>query len=469
MSVTALSTAKRRQPQAESLAAEPEHEVTIPTSELMGWGCYPVAQGQETAAEDFEAITEEARLSRGLGRSYGDASLPVSSGDLVANSRLANRVIRFDLDSGVLRAEAGLSLLDLNQLTWPRGWSTPVSPGTQYVTLGGMVASDVHGKNHHVEGTFGAHVSRLKLRVASGEIVECSLQREAELFRATVGGMGLTGHILEVEVQLKRIPSAWIFQRTERFSNLEAMIDRLKEAGESWPYTLCWVDLLARGDALGRGILMLGRWAEPGEAPTHPPARKSALAVPFFLPNWLGAPWTVRLFNAANYMKHGARVHQGVVHPWGFFYPLDVILEWNRLYGRRGFTQYQCVFPLAGDRSRPRRFLELLQQLGGTCYVCVMKDCGAEGQGMLSFPKPGITFAIDLPVDSGTQQIVDRLNERLIEEGGRIYLTKDAFTRADHFRAMEPRLDAWQRVRRKWDPEGRLRSAQSVRIFGDRT
>jgi FAD/FMN-containing dehydrogenase len=461
MSVTALSTARRRQPRPEPSAP------VVPTTELNGWGCYPVVEGRELVSEDFEDITREARLSRGLGRSYGDASLPVSSADLVANSRLANRVIRFDLESGVLRAEAGLSLLELNQLTWPRGWATPVSPGTQYVTLGGMVASDVHGKNHHVEGTFGRHVSSLKLRVAGGDIVECSPQREAELFYATIGGMGLTGHILEVEVQLQKIPSAWIFQKTERFANLEAMIDRIKEAGESWPYTLCWVDLLARGDALGRGILIIGRWAQPDEAPTISPKRKAALTVPFFMPNWLGAPSAVRLFNEVYYRLHGSRVRQGVVHPWPFFYPLDVVLEWNRLYGRRGFTQYQCVFPLGGDRSRPRRFLELLQQLGGTSYVCVMKDCSAEGQGMLSFPKPGISFAIDLPVDANTQNIVDRLNERLIDEGGRIYLTKDAFTRGDHYRAMDPRVDAWERVRRKWDPEGRLRSAQSVRIFGD--
>jgi FAD/FMN-containing dehydrogenase len=467
MSVTKLSVARRREAPDHAPASEP-HSSTVAATELHGWGCYPVVQGRELASENLEEITRDAVLSRGLGRSYGDASLPAAATDVVANVRHANRVIHFDRENGILRAEAGLSLLELNRLTWPRGWATPVSPGTQYVTLGGMVASDVHGKNHHVDGTFGAHVTRLRLRVASGEIVECSPQREAELFRATVGGMGLTGHILEVEMRLRRIPTAWIWQETERFSNLETMIERLREAGRTWPYTLCWVDLLARGDALGRGILMLGRWAQPGEAPEYPPARKTALSVPFFLPSWLGAPWTVRLFNALNYGKHGSSIHRGIVHPGSFFYPLDVVLEWNRLYGRRGFTQYQCVFPLGDDLSRPRRFLELLCRLGGTCYVCVMKDCGAEGQGMLSFPKPGITFAIDIPVDADTQKIVDGLNERLLEEGGRIYLAKDAFTRPEHFRAMEPRLDEWLRVRRKWDPEGRLRSLQSVRVFGDR-
>ena len=439
----------------------------VSACDLTGWGMYPVVNGRELASEDLEDITQDARLSRGMARSYGDASLPASMSDLVANSRLANRVISFDLETGLFRAEAGLSLFALNQLTWPRGWTTPVTPGTQYVTLGGMVAADVHGKNHHVERGFGEHVTRLRMRVASGDIVECSPQREAELFRATVGGMGLTGHILEVEVQLKHIPSAWIWQRSERFASLETMIDRLKEAEQTWPYTLCWVDLLAGGDAIGRGIMSIGRWAEPHEAPAQPPAPKSTLTLPLMMPSWLGMPWTVRLFNMATYYGFGSNIREGVVHPWTFFYPLDVVLEWNRLYGRRGFTQYQCILPLTEDRSRPRRFIELVRSLGGTVYVCVMKTCGAQGQGMLSFPKPGITFAMDLPIDRRTQSIVDRLNERLIEEGGRIYLAKDAFTRPEHFRAMEPRLDEWLRVRRKWDPEGRLRSVQSVRVFGD--
>jgi hypothetical protein len=315
MSVTSIS--KKREPiePASSPARSPD---SIPVSELMGWGCYPVVQGHELASEDLEGITHDARLSRGLARSYGDASLPASLSDVVANSRLANRVISFDLETGIFRAEAGLSLLDLNALTWPRGWTTPVTPGTQYVTLGGMVAADVHGKNHHVDGCFGAHVTRLRMRVASGDIVECSPQREAELFRATIGGMGLTGHILEVEVRLKKIPTPWIWQRSERFANLETMIERLKEAGESWPYTMCWVDLLAGGDAMGRGIMAIGRWAEPHEASAQPPPRKSTITLPFFMPSWLGMPWTVRLFNLATYTLCGSGIREGLVHPATF-------------------------------------------------------------------------------------------------------------------------------------------------------
>lgn len=465
MGATVVSMARSGQGRAVPAGAAAE----IPVTALSGWGHYPVVEGRERVSEDLEEITRDVALSRGLGRSYGDASLPASSRDVVANTRLANRILAFDPDAGLLRAEAGLSLLELNQFAWRRNWTVPVSPGTQFVTLGGMVAADVHGKNHHVDGSFGDHVTRLRMRVASGEIVECSPELEEELFWATVGGMGLTGHILEVEFRLKKIPSPWIWRESERVENLEEMIARVKEAGKSWPYIVCWQDLLVRGASLGRGILDKGRWAEPEEAPAMPPKRMNGIAVPFMLPSWFLQPWMVRLHNWARYRLHGSGVRRGVVSPISFFYPLDVVLEWNRLYGRRGFTQYQCVMPLDdSDPGRPRRFLELLQRLGGTCYLCVMKDCGAEGRGMLSFLRPGIFFAIDLPVDSRTQLIVDKLNERLIEYGGRVYLAKDAFTRGEHFRAMEPRLAAWEQVRRKWDPHGRLRSAQSVRLFGDR-
>lgn len=463
MSATVIPIAKKTEPSPTPSRRE------IPPTSLNGWGYYPVVEGRELLSEDLEEITRGAALSRGLGRSYGDASLPASPADVVANSRLANRILAFDPDTGVMRAEAGFSLLELNQFAWSRNWTVPVTPGTQFVTLGGMVAADVHGKNHHGAGCFGDHVIKLRMRVANGDILECSPEKEEELFWATVGGMGLTGHILEVEFRLKKIPSPWIYRESERIENLEEVIGGVKEAGKTWPYIVCWQDLLARGERLGRGIIDKGRWAEPGEAPAKPPARMSTIAVPFLLPSWLLQPWMLRVANWGRYQMHGSRIHRGVISPISFFYPLDVILEWNRIYGRRGFTQYQAVIPLdENDPLRPRRFLELLQQLGGTCYLCVMKDCGAEGKGMLSFLKPGIFFAIDLPVDSRTQFIVDKLNERLIDYGGRIYLAKDAFTRAEHFRAMEPRLPAWERVRRKWDPEGRLRSVQSVRLFGDR-
>jgi decaprenylphospho-beta-D-ribofuranose 2-oxidase len=436
---------------------------------LAGWGRCPTISGLVLKSEDLAAITEKASLARGLGRSYGDSSLPASDDLPVADTTLADRLLAFDPSTGLLRAEAGVSLLELNRVFLHRGWFVPVSPGTQFVTVGGMVASDVHGKNHHVDGCFGEHVRSIKLRVADGRIVECSDSCEPELFRATIGGMGLTGHILEVEFRMRVISTPWIWGESQRIDNLDTMIAGLKEAARAWPMTVGWVDCLARGRKLGRGILMKGRWATPDEAPKEPPKLKAQrLRIPFAFPEVALCRPSMKAFNLAYYWKHIQRVRRGVVHPQSFFYPLDALDDWNLVYGRRGFTQYQCVLPHADDNGPARRFLELFIAGGGMGFLCVIKDCGAEGKGMLSFPRPGMSIAMDFPVHkTKTPALVDRLNELVIAEGGRIYLTKDTFTRAEHFRAMEPRLDAFNAVRRKWDPEVRIRSAQSVRLLGD--
>jgi FAD/FMN-containing dehydrogenase len=432
------------------------------TPQLSGWGRIPVP-AREVLAEDLRKLTERATLSRGLGRSYGDSSLPPPGTLEVASTVLADRMLAFDETTGSLLAEAGLSLRDLLAVFLRRGWFPPVSPGTEFVTLGGMVAADVHGKNHHVEGTFGAHVEQLLLRVADGRLVRCSPSTEPELFWATVGGMGLTGHILEVRFRMKRIPAPWIVEERERFGNLDALIEGLKRSAREWPFTVGWLDGMARGRFLGRGVLSRGRWAEPGEAPVAPPPHLRRITVPFEFPDFALNKWTIRAFNTAIYHGH-AWSRRRVAHPENFFYPLDRILEWNRIYGSRGFTQYQCVIP----ESAARHFLDVLHQAGGAdSFLSVIKDCGAEGKGMLSFPKPGISIALDIAVHPGTQRLVDRLNEAVAAEGGRVYLAKDSFTRPEHFRAMEPRLERWKEVRRRWDPGMRIRSAQSVRVLGD--
>jgi decaprenylphospho-beta-D-ribofuranose 2-oxidase len=424
--------------------------------------------GTEILSEDLERITKGAVLSRGLGRSYGDSSLPPPGTTEVVGTVLADRILAFDPATAVIRAEAGLSLRELNRVFLPRGFFPPVSPGTMFVTLGGMVAADVHGKNHHRDGCFGAHVRALKMRVADGRIVECSREHHEELFRATIGGMGLTGHILEVEFALAHVPSPWILCESERIRDIDAFLAGLKEAGPRWPFTVGWIDCLSKGSAMGRGILMRGRWAEPAEAPRRFPKPKKRLSVPFVFPEWLLGRWSVRIFNEVYYRAHVPRLRRRIWHPEPFWYPLDAILHWNRIYGRRGFTQYQCVLPAEGGLAAARRFLELLSSKGGASFLCVIKDCGAEGAGLLSFPKPGVSIALDMAVRDDTQAIVDALNERVIAEGGRVYLAKDTFTRPEHFRAMEPRLPEWERIRREWDPETRLKSAQSVRILGDR-
>lgn len=431
---------------------------------LEGWGRYPRIAGDERLSENLDAISAGAVLSRGLGRSYGDSSLPPSSGVPVAGTRFADRILAFDPDSGVLRAEAGLSLRELNRVFRKHGFSSPVMPGTEFVTLGGMVASDVHGKNHHVAGCFGEHVLGLRVRVADGRILEISDDVERELFRATLGGMGLTGHILEVSVKLERVPSPWIWQETTAVPDLDTLVETLRTSGRFWPFTMAWLDSTSRD---GRGFVTRGRWATPEEARPDVPAPIDRFSVPFTLPDFTVSWPTVRIFNPLWYRLH-ARGSRGLVHPQPFFYPLDALHDWNRLYGRSGFSQYQCVLPLDRELRAYRKIFEVFTRLRGASPVSVVKDCGPEGRGLLSFPKPGISIALDVPMRGArTQALVDRMNEVVIEAGGRVYLAKDALTRREHFLAMEPRFPYWNEVRRKWDPEGRLRSAQSVRLFGD--
>lgn len=431
--------------------------------ELWGWGRHPRVEATELLGEDLERVATQATLSRGLGRSYGDASLPIA-GSRVAVSRLADRILAFDPTSGRLHAEAGLTLGEINRIFWPRAFSSPVLPGTQQITLGGMVAADVHAKNHHVDGTFGRHVERLKLVLASGETLWCSREENRELFLATCGGMGLTGHILEVVFRLRRIPSAWIYAETERIDDLGVFLRGLKEAARDWPFTMGWIDCLKRGPQMGRGILYRGRWAEAGEAPATPPAPKRRLKVPVDFPSFLLNKLSIGLFNFGVYHSHLPRQKRGIQHPEDFFHPLDKITDWNRCYGKAGFTQYQCVVPTEQDA---RAFLERLTTLGAASFLCVIKDCGEEGEGLLSFPKPGTSIAVDIPVRRDTAEVVRQLNELVIPAGGRVYLAKDTFTTAADFRAMEPRLERFLAARRQFDPETRLKSLLSRRLLGD--
>jgi len=434
--------------------------------QLTGWGG-PAVPGREVVSEDLAAVARDAVLTRGLGRSYGDSSLPPPGVERIAGSRLADRVLAFDAENLLLRVEAGLALADLVWLLLPRGLFPPVVPGTQFVTVGGMVAADVHGKNHHVEGTFGRHVVELVLLTAGGERVRCSRDERADLFRATLGGMGLTGHILEVVFRLVRIPSPWLVEETRSVRGLDEFMAELAAAARDWPFTVGWIDCLAGGARLGRGVLFRGRWATAAEAPARAPRPLAGPAVPFYFPGWVLNDFSARLFNFVYAHWHTRRARRRLAHPQKFFWPLDGVRMWNRIYGRRGFTQFQCVLP---ERERPgatRRFLTAAVSRGGASFLCVVKDCGEEGEGTLSFPRSGISIALDLPLRRETPALVRELAEVVIAEGGRIYLAKDAFLGADQWRRMEPRLAEFRRVRERWDPQRRLRSAQSVRLLGD--
>jgi FAD/FMN-containing dehydrogenase len=437
--------------------------VATTTVQLSGWGRHPWQATELAHAEDLERASASAHLSRGLGRAYGDAALPAAQGDAVLSSTLATRILHFDDATGVLRAEAGLALGDLFRIFLPRGFFTPVAPGTRHVTLGGMVAADIHGKNHHVAGTFGRHVRSLKLRVGDGRVLECNRAAHPDLFFATLGGMGLTGHVLEVEVQLERVEAPWIYEESERKETLEEVFLALRAASAAWPMTVAWIDTSSSGSAMGRGIVMRGRWATAAEAPRDNPRPNPQLRVPFDFPSGVVNPATISVMNRLWYAKHPARLVQRIVRPESFFWILDSVNEWNRVFGRRGFTQYQCVLPSSAEVFRG--FLQLFQKLGACSFVTVLKDCGEEGEGIISFPKPGSTIAVDIPLRSHEHGLAmtAQFNDYVLGHAGRVYLAKDTFTTAEHLHSMYPRLGEFQAIRRRYDPECKIRSALGVR------
>ena len=317
-------------------------------------------------------------------------------------------------------------------------------------------------------GSFGAFVERLKLRTADGAEVICSGSQERELFLATVGGMGLTGLIVEVTLGLTRVESPFIVLESLRMEGLDRMLEGLQESGRDWPYTVGWIDCLAGGRGLGRGILMRGRHATRDEAGGRAPSARPALRVPADAPEWLLTPAFMRLFNRVYYARHGARRERQLVSYERFFYPLDALYDWNRLYGRRGFLQYQCAVPHAAGAAPVAALLEKLARRGAASLLAVIKDFGPGSEAYLSFPVRGITLSLDLPYRGpSTEELIHELNAITIEAGGRVYLAKDAVTRAEDFSVMMPRLADWKAVRDRWDPRRRFRSAQSARLFGD--
>lgn len=434
--------------------------------ELTGWGRAVRVPARLAEGEDLEALTRDAVLTRGLGRAYGDAALPPRPGARMAGSRFADRVLALDEARGVLRAEAGVALQRLHRLLLPRGWCVPVVPGTAQVTLGGMIAADVHGKNHHVAGSIGGHVRALRMRLADGSLVEARAPEHEDLLRATIGGMGLTGHVLEVELALARVPSPWLVEEHEAFPDLDALLAGLLRDGAKWTYTVAWADALAPGRARGRGIVSRARWAEPHEAPARLPSLGDGVPLPVDVP-WLPR-FGVALHNRLRYAVQARRRGPRVVSPFASFHPLDAVGDWNRAYGRHGFTQHQCVIPREAGSEPVRELFRVLERSGAPCYLVVIKDFASEGRGLLSFPRPGLTVCFDLPLaDARTRDAVVALNEVVIAAGGRIYLAKDQLTDAAQFRRLEPRLDAFLAARRRFDPQGRLSSALAVRLFGD--
>jgi decaprenylphospho-beta-D-ribofuranose 2-oxidase len=431
---------------------------------LSGWGRYPVQDCEVWRPERYRdlLLPEGPMTLRGQGRSYGDAA--VNEGGNVVLSERINRFIEFNAETGLLRAEPGTTLEEIIELCLPRGWFLPVTPGTKYVSLGGCVAADVHGKNHYRDGSFAAAVQSFELITADGARLSCARDNNSELFFATLGGMGLTGIIGEVTLQLRKVDSAFMQVRQRKSPDLERVFADLSAGEAEDEYRVAWIDCLARGKRLGRSVTMSARHAGAdelsgarGERPLQVAPRRGR-TFPFDLPSWFLNSLSIGAFNRYYYAREGARRGPFVSDYDRYFYPLDAIAHWNRLYGRRGFVQYQCVLPLDGAFDGMRDILGRLSRSRRPSFLAVLKRLGEESGGLLSFPMAGYTLALDL------LPLLDELDRVVIEHGGRVYLAKDARLSAEAFRSMYPRLGEWLEIKNRIDPGNRFTSSLARRL-----
>jgi FAD/FMN-containing dehydrogenase len=431
---------------------------------LSGWGNYPRVAVRQIEARDAASACAAIRahaslIPRGNGRAYGDAALNLHATLSMLPSR---RILAFDAEAGRVTCEAGLLLSELLDVIVPTGWFVPVTPGTKFVTIGGMVATDVHGKNHHRAGCFGDHVEALSIALADGSIAQCSPTENPDLLAATRGGMGLTGAILTVTFRLIPIRTVFIRQETRRAANLQEAMALFEDAS-AWTYSVAWIDCLARGAALGRSLLYLGEHAAPDEVPVGAAAaaRRVTRRVPMDFPGFALNRWSVGAFNALYYRR--GRPGQAIVDYDRYFYPLDALLEWNRIYGRSGFLQYQCVLPKPASAAGLTALLDRIARAGTGSFLAVLKLFGTQ-DGLLSFPMEGYTLALDFPARAATFGLLLELDAIVADHGGRLYLAKDARTSAGMLRRFYPRLDEFQALRRRFDPAGRFSSLQSERL-----
>jgi len=434
---------------------------------ISGWGNYVRADTRLITARDPDDLAcrirkEHAIIARGAGRAYGDAAIGY---DATLSTAGLDRMIAFDAETARLTVEAGVTLAEILDAFVPRGFFPPTVPGTRYVTVGGMVAANVHGKNHHKTGGFGNHIERLTLIGTDGSQRVCSPVENAELFRATIGGMGLTGVIRDVTFRLLPIEGAFIRNETFVATKIDAVI-RTFEESKDWTYTVAWIDCLARGASIGRSILFRGEHARRDEIgdqdAQHSGSARRQLAVPFYLPSFVLNRASIGAFNSLYFSRH--RCGTRIVPLFAYFFPLDAINHWNRLYGRRGFVQHQCVIPKPRSRAALGEILEAVSSRGNPSFLAVLKLLGADDAGMLSFPLEGYTLTLDFAASQETFRLLDELDRIVLANDGRIYLAKDARQNRATMEAGYPRLGAFRYLRQSCGAAAKFRSLQSERL-----
>ena len=430
------------------------------STKIYGWGRYPQQDAYlytPTSRASLELIAKQKNsvLARGMGRSYGDSANALN----VLQTTYINHFIEFDKVTGKLTVEAGITLREILEVIVPSGWFLPVTPGTSYATLGGAIASDVHGKNHHIAGTFGQHVKSLSILLGTGEVVTTSPQRHADLFHATCGGMGLTGIIMCATIQLIPIRSSLISQKTIKADCIEAACEAF-ESNSDATYSVAWIDCLSKGQSLGRSVIMLGENAEQGGLDID---IRQKLSVPFSTPSVLLNSVTMKAFNTAYWHKSKHNVRQ-TVEFMPYFYPLDAVGEWNRLYGKNGFLQFQCVVPKLDGVANMRRLLAEISNSGEGSFLAVLKKFGTGNANLLSFPMEGYTLALDFKASQTAIETVKKLEDMVVEMSGRLYLTKDAVMQESTFKATYPNWEKFEAIREQYGAIGKFSSTQSRRV-----
>lgn len=436
---------------------------------LSGWGRHPRLECHVSAPADDQGVAARLAagraIARGAGRAYGDSAMSAAN---TLDMRRFNRMVSFDAATGRLVAEAGVLLADVISAFLPLGWFPAVTPGTRFVTLGGMIAADVHGKNHHKDGSMASCVDWIELMGADGTVRRCSSSRNKALFDWTLGGMGLTGVILRAAIRLRRVETGWIRQETIPAPNLAAAMAVFESRGEA-TYSVAWIDCLAKGEALGRSLVMLGEHAARSDLTAQrartpfPGTRRARLSLPLDLPGLALNRVTVGAFNAL-YWQAGLRRAGGQLVDWdSYFYPLDRIGGWNRIYGRKGLVQFQCVLPPDAAAAGLAALLGETAEAGQGSFLAVLKKFGP-GRGGLSFPTEGYTLALDFPVNRRSLALVDRLERIAVAHGGRFYLAKDARLTPARLRQADPRADDFAAMRQAEGLAAAFASAQSERL-----
>jgi len=438
---------------------------------LSGWGNYPIIETHLYRPEKIRDLypfpDEPSILGRGLGRSYGDAALN-DQGGMFLFTRLS-RFLAFDETNGVLHAEAGVSFDEILKIFVPRGWFLPVTPGTKFVTLGGAIASDVHGKNHHVDGAISNYIVEIEVLLANGEKIICSRNQNKEVFEATIGGNGLTGLIISAKLRLQSIETSFIKQFTIKAKNFEEAIELFDTYDRQYRYSVAWVDSLAKGRSLGRSVVMFGNHAKIEDL--HGSLAKDSLVVhsnpklniPFYFPSSVLNGFSLKGFNLFYYWKQIPKEKSVITHYNPFFYPLDGVNHWNRIYGKAGLLQWQCVIPLDDGKEGLQKILNEIQSSRHGAFLAVLKKMGPQG-GLLNFPMEGYTLALDFANRKGILELFKRLNKIVLGYGGRIYLTKDAHLERRDFEQMYPRIEEWKKIKKEIDAQNKFISCQSKRL-----